>query len=124
MKSRLLFLFIATLFSSFVWAQKTRISGKISNQKNEVLSGVSIEISGAGSGMVRSDVEGRFSFPAEIGKKYTVSFSYVGYQKKVIDDVVAGDDTQLDVIMDLNVKSLGNVTVSASVNRGSARGET
>jgi TonB-dependent receptor len=123
-KSRLLFLIIATLFSSFVWAQKTRISGKISNQKNEVLSGVSIEISGAGSGMVRSDVEGRFSFPAEIGKKYTLSFSYVGYQKKVIDDVVAGDDTQLDVIMDLNVKSLGNVTVSASANRGSARGET
>ena len=117
---------IALLFSLASFAQKGRISGKVTNQKNEALVGVSIEISGAFSGMVRSDVEGRFSFPAETGKKYTLSFSYVGYQKKIIDDITfsAATEQNLDVVLDQQVKTLGNVTVTTSANRGTAKGET
>ena len=117
---------IALLFSLASFAQKGRISGKVTNQKNEALVGVSIEISGAFSGMVRSDVEGRFSFPAETGKKYTLSFSYVGYQKKIIDDIAfsAATEQNLDVVLEQQVKSLANVTVTTSANRGTAKGET
>ena len=126
MRIRTILTTIALLFSLASFAQKGRISGKVSNQKNEPLVGVSIEISGAFSGMVRTDVEGRFSFPAETGKKYTLSFSYVGYQKKIIDDITltAATEQNLDLVLDQEVKSLNTVTVTASANRGTAKGES
>lgn len=126
MRIRIIFILLTISLSLATFAQKSRVSGKVTNQKNEPLVGVSIEISGAASGMLRSDVEGRFSIAAELGKKYTLTFSYVGYQKKVIEEVSAADysDLSLDVVLDLNVKSLGNVTVTSSANRSTAKGET
>ena len=126
MRIRTVLTILALLFSLASFAQKGRISGKVTNQKNEALVGVSIEISGAFSGMVRSDVEGRFSFPAETGKKYTLSFSYVGYQKKIVDEISlsAATEQNLDIVLDQEVKTLGNVTVTSSANRGTAKGES
>ena len=72
MKIRIIFILLTISLSLASFAQKSRVSGKVTNQKNEALVGVSIEISGAVSGMLRSDVEGRFSFPAEFSRYFRV----------------------------------------------------
>ena len=88
MSSRLLrgvFLVLASA-GFLVNAQTSRLSGKITNNKNEALSGVSIKIQGGNAGAI-SDVEGRYTLSLEVGKKYTISLTAVGYEPKTITDV-------------------------------------
>ncbi len=123
-KSGLLFLFI--LIASFSFAQKGKIAGKISNAKNEGLAGVTIKISGGLTGTVKSDVDGRFSFTAEFGKKYSITLSYIGYKDKSVDDIAisnANEEETVNIIMEEGGKALESVTVKSSA-RGSAKGET
>jgi hypothetical protein len=80
-------LILLGLFSFSVYAQKGKVAGKVSNSKNEGLAGVTIKISGAATGFVKTDVDGHFSFNAEFGKKYSITLSYVGYKEKIIDDI-------------------------------------
>ncbi len=121
---------IAVLFVLFislsisVFAQKTRITGKVTNNRNEALAGVTIRIGGAA--VTRTDIEGRYTVSAEFGKKYTISFSYVGYAEKNINDVTlsrATEDEVLDVMLEEAGKALETVTVRSNARAG-ARGET
>lgn len=122
----ILTLAIFILFSIQLFSQKGKVAGKVSNSRNEGLAGVTIKISGGASGFVKTDVDGHFSFNAEVGKKYSISLSYVGYKEKIIDDIGitnANEEETLDVILEESGKTLQGVTVTASA-RGSARGET
>lgn len=122
--------FLIVLFSLLVmqvFAQKTRITGKVTNNRNEGLVGVTIRISGTGNGFTKTDVDGRFSFNAEPGKKYTITLSYVGYKDKTVQDVTvaANNEEVVDVMLEEAGKALEDVTVRSSSNRNStARGET
>ncbi|MDP1844094.1 MAG: TonB-dependent receptor plug domain-containing protein, partial [Sediminibacterium sp.] len=76
--------------------------------------------------MTKTDVEGRFSFSVDAGKKYSISLSYVGYKEKTIDDISvakAGGEEFLNISLEEGGKALSGVTVTASA-RGSAKGET
>lgn len=121
------FLFtLSLLLVVFSFAQRSRIAGKISNTKNEGLPGVTIKISGGLTATIRSDVDGRFSFAAELGKKYIVTVSYVGYIDKTIDDItVSGknEEETLNIVLEESGKQLDAVTVKSSA-RTTARGET
>lgn len=66
-------LFFFTFLSLTVLAQKGKITGKVTNTRNEGLAGVTIKISGAANGFSKTDIEGRFSLPLE-AEKNTVSF--------------------------------------------------
>ncbi len=119
-----LLLFI--LSSTLITAQKARVSGKVTNNRNEGLAGVTVKISGAVTGMQRTDLDGRFTLNLEAGKKYSITLSYVGYKDKTIDDVSvtnAQNEEFLNVIMEEGGKKLADVTVSSAA-RGSAKGET
>lgn len=123
---KIFFLLLLVLSSSFAFAQKARVSGKVTNNRNEGLAGVTIKIGGAASGMTKTDVEGRFSFTVETGKKYSITLSYVGYKEKLIDDItVASNKSEeyLDIVLDEAGKALTDVTVSTS-SRSNAKGET
>ena len=92
---QLLSIVFLLVISSTLFAQKSRIVGKVTNSKNEALASVTVKLSGAATAMTRTDVEGRFSFVAEAQKIYTLTVSYVGYEEKTINDVTvtkAGDD--------------------------------
>lgn len=122
--SKKIYLTLLTLLNAaLLLAQSGKISGKILNDRNEPLAGVSIKISGAPGG-TSSDLTGRYTLTLPAGKKYTLEFSAVGYEPKAIVDVevAANAVSDLDVVMDVENKSLGAVTVTAT--RSSARKET
>jgi TonB-dependent receptor len=119
-------LLLLVLSSSIIFAQKARVSGKVTNSRNEGLAGVTIKISGGTTGITKTDVEGRFTINVEPGKKYSISLSYVGYKEKTIDDISvdkANGEEFLSVNLDESGKALDAVTVKSTA-RGSAKGET
>jgi len=114
------------LLSSFAIAQKGKITGKVTNSRNEGLAGVTIKISGAATGFSKTDIEGRFSLPIEAGKKYSILLSYIGYKNKSIDDIStnkAGAEDFLNVVLEEAGKALESVTVKTTA-RTTAKGET
>ena len=117
------FIIISTGFSLFAQSQTARLSGKISNEKNEPLPGVSVKMVGASTGTA-TDVEGRFTLTLTIGQKYELELSAIGYESKIITDVevLSGQVNELNVILQVKATSGENVVVSA--RRSSARLET
>ncbi len=104
-------------------AQNIKLSGKINNDKNEPLAGVSVKISGAAGGTT-SDVEGRFSLSLATTKKYTLEFSAIGYETKIITEVevVANQANELNIVLEVKAKSGDNVVITTKTN--TARKET
>ena len=84
--------FIAYILFSFIvlvsFAQKGKVVGKVTNSRNEGLSGVTIKIAGGATGFTKTDLDGRFVLPIEAGKKYSITLSYVGYREKIVDEIV------------------------------------
>ena len=122
--SKIYVLIIACLLTAFSSiAQSGKLAGKILNDKNEPLAGVSVKISGSEGGTT-TDIEGRFTLTLTVGKKYELTFSAVGYGSKTIDEVevTAGQVTDLNVSLAATGKNLNTVTVTA--NRSSARKES
>lgn len=122
--SKIYVLIIACLLTAFgVKAQSGKVTGKVLNEKNEPLPGVSVKVDGSQGG-TSTDVEGRFTLTVSSGKKYTIMFSAVGYAAKTIDEVevAAGKLTELDITLATSKKDLGTVTVTAS--RSNARKES
>ena len=107
-------LLIANLFCNTVFAQTLRLGGKVTNNKNEALSGVTIKIGGSTAGTM-SDLDGRFSLSLVAGKKYSLEFSAVGYTTKTISDVEvsAGVENELNVILEVKAKTEEAVVVTA-----------
>ncbi len=125
MRKIVLFLSLV-LFSTLSFAQRGKIVGKVSNNKNEGLAGVTIRISGGITGTTKTDVDGNFSINTEMGKKITITLTYVGYAEKIIDDISisnANEEETVNVIMEENAKALETVIVKTSARAG-ARGET
>ncbi|HEV8284058.1 MAG TPA: outer membrane beta-barrel protein [Chitinophagaceae bacterium] len=120
-------LFISVLcfgfISSFAQAQSLKLTGKIVNEKNEPLPGISVKISGA-TGGASTDIEGRFSLNLSAGKKYELELTAVGYETKTITDVevINGQVNELNIVLAIKAKAGENVIVKA--NRASARYET
>ncbi len=114
---RLLFLFIIGFTYSTVQAQTVTLTGKIVNQRNELLNGVSVKISGAAGG-TSTNAEGTYSLNLNTGKKYSLIISGVGYSSKTISDVevFANQDNILDIVLDAVSKNLDAVVVQ-SVSR-------
>lgn len=121
-------LLLISIFSfSFSFAQRGKITGKVTNNRNEALAGVSIKLSGASKAVVTTNIDGRYTINIEIGKKYELTFSYVGYTEKTITDVsitkVGGEET-IDVLLEENKKNTSEVTVKSSTRSAGAKGET
>ncbi len=115
---KLLASFILVLFALTGFSQ-AKINGKIVSANNDLLSGTSVKIEGATARTMASDVEGRFSIVVKPGK-YTITFSRVGYQTKMVEDIEVklGTPVELDVVMD------PKTTTTEVVVRSSVRKET
>jgi hypothetical protein len=80
-KQLLSFVFLLVISSS-LFAQKSRIVGKVTNSKNEGLASVTVKLSGAATAMTRTDVDGRFSFVVEAQKKIHPYFKLCWLRRK------------------------------------------
>ena len=105
--SKIYVLIIACLLTAFgVEAQSGKVTGKVLNERNEPLPGVTVKVDGSQGG-TSTDVEGRFTLTVSSGKKYTITFSAVGYAAKTIDEVevAAGKLTELNITVTLAKRS-------------------
>lgn len=117
----LLIIIAASAFSAK--AQSLKLTGKITNAKNEPLAGVSVKITGA-SGGTSSNNEGRFTLTLTSGKKYELEFSAIGYESKKISEVevTATGANELDVVLEIKAKTGDNVVLNSTTT--TARKET
>lgn len=120
---RILLFIICFVAAISVQAQKAKLTGKVTNAKNDVLVGVTLTLKSDKSQVSRTDIEGRYSFNIDINKAYTLDLSYVGYKAKSIDVTsakAANEEIVLDVLLDESRKNLTDVVVSAtrSTNKG------
>ncbi|MDE3125641.1 MAG: carboxypeptidase-like regulatory domain-containing protein [Bacteroidota bacterium] len=121
---KIILLLINSLICVALFAQNITIQGKVIGSKNEPLAGATITISGDASMVIKTNVDGIFSFKTEPGKKYTLQISYVGYQLKTITDVTANSNTEpLSIHLTDAGNNLGDVTVKAT-SRTQAKAET
>ena len=120
-----LFILTAIIFSTlFAQAQKAKLSGKITNTKNEVLIGVTVSLKADRTQSTKTDVEGRYSFSIDINKEYTLTGSYVGYKENTITvkATKAGEEVDANLLLEEANKKLTDVVVSAS--KGTNKGAT
>ncbi len=83
-----------------------KVSGRVTDERGDVLPGVSILVKGTQRGMI-TDSDGKFSI--EIPDENAVLvFSFVGY---VSQEMVAGNRTSLEVLMKVDEKNLEEVVV-------------
>ncbi|MEO6405335.1 MAG: carboxypeptidase regulatory-like domain-containing protein, partial [Ferruginibacter sp.] len=114
----LLIIFLSLTF--FAKAQSGVIEGKVSDANSgEKISGVSILVEGVRS--VASGVDGRFTLTLEVGKKYSITVSSVGYQTKVLEAVEGEVNkiTSLDIVLDRVSKNEETVVVRSSARKES-----
>lgn len=122
LRLRLVFSVLLVGVFSFVNAQ-VKLAGKVTNEKNEALSGISIKITGSAGGAT-TDVEGRYSLNLTPGKKYELEFSGVGYKGKTISDVevLSNQVNELNIVLEIQSKNLEGVVVKSQTT--TARRET
>lgn len=122
MSKKIFSILLPVFFCLHVSAQSGKITGKVLNEKNEALAGVSVKLVGAPGGTT-TDVEGRFTLTLS-PKRYSLEFSAVGYATKTVDevDVVANQVNDLNVSLAFSGNNLTAVTVTSS--RTSARRES
>lgn len=107
---------------SLAHAQNVKLTGKVLNEKNEPLSGVSVKIVGGGG--TTTDIEGRFSLNLTPGKKYDIEITAIGYAPKTLNEteVIAGQVNDLNITLEVKAQTGDNVVVSAKTS--TARKET
>jgi outer membrane receptor protein involved in Fe transport len=120
---RILLFIICIVAAVSAQAQKAKLTGKVTNVKNELLASVTVTLKSDKSQVSKTDIEGRFSFNIDINKAYTLDLSYVGYKSKSIDVTsakTANEEIILDVLLEEAGKKLTDVVVSAtrSTNKG------
>lgn len=88
-----------------LYAQKSQLSGTVSDAENIPLVGASIIVEGTHVGTT-TDADGAFRLPAAPGQRLTVS--YLGYKSKT---VTVGNRTSLDIILESDNSLINEVVV-------------
>jgi hypothetical protein len=114
---RLLFLLCLILPTSLL-AQTFTLNGRVTNEKNEAISGATVAFKPLGKSLV-TNVEGRFSIALEAGTKYSLEVSAVSYSTKSITDIEVGKDldNNLDIVLAPAVKELEGIVVKSTSTR-------
>lgn len=95
------------------------ITGTVIDETNQTLVGVTIQVKETGTSDIKvgtSDVDGKFSFKnLKAGRAYDITFSYIGFEKKIIAGFVAkaGAPVPLQVKMAPTPAALQEVVVTA-----------
>ena len=116
MKLRLTFLFVLLSLVSF--AQKTTISGVVSDKdlKGEPLPFANVSIKGKSIGTT-TDIDGKYTLEVPAGN-HTVVFSFLGYETKEIQFTIAqGESKTINETIGTGSVTLEDVVIKSTVNR-------
>ena len=115
MQLRLLSVFLVSILGLSSLFGQTKLTGKVLNAVNQPIAGVSIRVVGTQTG-TSSDVEGRYALSLETGKKYELEFSASGFVSKKINDIEVGPglDNELNVVLEIAVKNMGEVVIKST----------
>jgi TonB-linked SusC/RagA family outer membrane protein len=105
-RKTLLAMLCAFMCLSGAYAQRV-VTGKVTGDKGETLSGVFILIKGTNGG-TSTDIDGQYSL--NVSAQDVLVFSYLGYQKQ---EILVNNQNKIDVILLEDVKGLNEVVVTA-----------
>jgi TonB-linked SusC/RagA family outer membrane protein len=107
MKRKLLTALLFTLSLGITFAQR-QVSGRVTSAEDgSALPGVNVVVVGSQQGSI-TDIDGNYT--VSVNDEASLKFSYIGY----LDfEVVVGNQTQIDVEMQLDVTQLSEVVVTA-----------
>lgn len=96
-------------------AQTGKFVGKVLNEKNEKLAGVSVQVVGGGG--TTTTIDGVFYLNLEHGKKYEIEISAVGYATKLITgvEVSTGQVNELTIVLEVKSTSGENIVLAAGL---------
>ncbi|MBE7169166.1 MAG: TonB-dependent receptor [Williamsia sp.] len=117
--SLLSFLFLLVHNNAFSQKDLIKISGRIIDADNNTpLVGATIVL-GAGTKGVNTDVEGNFFLQAEKGKRISLKVTNIGYQPKLLSDMLVSEDSSsnITIAMQKSSSQLAGVVVSSSARR-------
>ena len=118
MKISHFYLCVFTLFTSYIALAQIGITGTvIDGDFNEPLPFANILVQETGTG-VTSDFDGKYSFELPAGT-YSIQFSFVGYETKIITEIEVGGDeyTITDVVLNSAAEGLEEVVVTVEARR-------
>ncbi len=92
-------------YGSFSAFSQQMISGKVVDEKNEALIGVSILVKGTQKGTT-TDVNGNYKLDAD--RNSTLVFSFVGYENK---EILVGNQTTINTSLESDSKALSEVVI-------------
>jgi len=101
-------LVILIIFSAiFANAQRAKVSGKVTNNKNEALIAVTVTLKSDKTQTIKTDVEGRYNFTIDVNKEYTIGFNYIGYKEKSISiKATSTEEIVSDVLLEESGKKI------------------
>lgn len=102
-------LFLLLVVRTSVWAQSGQsVTGRVSDEKGELLVGVSVQEKGTSNGTI-TDTNGQYNLKLT-SQNPILTISYIGYKSQ---DVKVGKQKVLDVVLVEDVSALDEVTVVA-----------
>ncbi len=110
---------ILIFLSVLSFSQNTgKLVGKISSENNKPVANASISVVGKKGG-TSANIDGVFTFNLEIGKKYELQISAVGFSTKIISDieVKSGQVTDLYIVLETKDNKLEDVVVKSSSSK-------
>ena len=114
------FILLLILFTSVaINAQSGSVKGKLTDKEynNEPLAFANVLIKGTTKGTT-SDFDGLYEIADLDAGTYTLVFSFVGYETQEIEiTIIAGETTQLDVVMSASAASLDEVVITTTTKR-------
>ncbi|WP_186753583.1 SusC/RagA family TonB-linked outer membrane protein [Echinicola salinicaeni] len=109
MKKSVLLALLLGLFTQFVFAQTASVKGTVTSaESGEPIPGVSILVKGTSKGAI-TDLDGMYSLEIPSGGEVLI-FSFIGMTSQ---EVVIGDQTVIDVVMESDARELSEVVVTA-----------
>jgi len=104
--------------------ERGHITGKVVDNRNQPLPGVTIRVTGAAGGRgTVTQVDGTYDLELEPGT-YTLEFSFISYSTRRITEVVVKEKgvTSLNVVMTASSAALKEVVVTATYRKASVEG--
>jgi len=108
------------LAAQLTWAQTAQLQGKVVDEKGEGLIGATVLVDGTTQG-AKTDLQGQFAIRNIADGTYSLTFSYVSYEKKTITDIIVknGKAEFLQIAMSPAGKGLKEVIIKTQLKKES-----
>lgn len=111
---RMFFMAVAWFaYCHFAWAQSGKLEGTVFDREyTEPLIGASIALEGTSYGTI-TDIDGAYSIAGIPAGTYQVRFSYLGYDTRIVENVVikAGETVELNIFLSMSGAMLEGVEI-------------